>query len=324
MDAADRPDDAGSADDTRPPVSRRAIALADLRELAAPSTRASWRGRGFNAARTAELAWYRFVPWPRFDTRSGMPLDVVIPVGGQDARTLPLVVESVRRNLRHPVGRVIVVTAAGSDAADEAGDLGTEVVDEAGVLPIRRSDLAFYRVEPWDRSGWLFAQLLKLNVDALSAQEHVLVLDADTVMVRPQAFTSGGDVVALVSGEYHRPYFDAYQALMGEPAASRLSFITHQAVFERRLLAELKADIERRRRRPWWQAILDVCDFGELSCFSEYELYGNYRLRHDASVVRRWWANLPLPRSQLTPLADLERRYGHAYRTVSFHHYLGG
>ena len=62
-----------------------------------------------------------------------------------------------------------------------------------------------------------------------------------------------------MSSEYHLPYFDAYQALLGEPARSRVSFIVHHSVMNRQTLADLKALIERRRERPWWQAILDVC-----------------------------------------------------------------
>jgi len=149
-------------------ASRWATGRRDLKGLVGPSTRVPWRGRAFNAARTAELLRRRFAPWQRFDAWSELRLDVVIPVSGSDALVLPLVIDALRRNLRHPIGKVIVVTAGGSEAADIAAAHGAAVVDEDAVLPLRRSDLAFYRVEPWDRSGWLFAQLLKLDADDLS------------------------------------------------------------------------------------------------------------------------------------------------------------
>jgi hypothetical protein len=94
-------------------------------------------------------------------------------------------------------------------------------------------------------------------------------------------------------------------------------------VMNRGVLAELKAQIEEHSGSSWWQAIIDACDSSVLSGFSEYELYGNYALSRDRSMVRRWWANLPLSRDQVASLDDLQRRHGSTYRTVSFHHYLG-
>jgi Family of unknown function (DUF6492) len=180
-----------------------------------------------------------------------------------------------------------------------------------------------YRVEPWDRSGWLFAQLLKLSVDTMASEDHVLVIDADTVLIRPQTFTHRGAVVALVSSEYHPPYFTAYRALLDEQPVSRLSFIAHHTVMNRRTLADLKVLIQSRRKHPWWQAILEVCDFSCLSCFADYELYGNYNLSRNRPIVRRWWANSPLSRNHMSSLDDLHYRFGSQFRTVSFHHYIG-
>lgn len=298
-------------------------ALSDLRDLTAPRKLVPGRSTAFNVARTTELLWRRYGPARGFDRTSPLKLDVLIPVADTDTSVLPLTVEGLRRNLSHPLGKIIVVTKADSEAHRVAAELGCEVVDEETVVPVRRADID-YRVEPWDRSGWLLAQLLKLNAETLSTEDHVLVIDADTVLIRPQTFTYRGAVVALVSAEYHPPYFEAYKALLEEKPPSRVSFITHQTVMSRRTLVDLKALIERRRNgRPWWQAILDVCDFSELSCFAEYELYWNYALSRDPSIIRRWWANCPLPRDRISSLDDLHREFGSRYRSLSFHHYIG-
>ena len=296
-------------------------ALSDFRDLTAPRTRVRARGTAFNGARTTELLWRRYGLARGFDRTSPLKLDVLIPVASTDTSVLPLTVEGLRRNLAHPLGKIIVVTQADSDAHRLAAELGCEVIDEETVVPVRRADID-YRVEPWDRSGWLLAQLLKLSAEIVSTEDHVLVIDADTVLIRPQTFTYRGAVVALVSGEYHPPYFEAYRALLDEKPLSRVSFIAHQTVMSRRTLADLKALIERRRSRPWWQAILDVCDFSELSCFADYELYGNYAFSRNPSIIRRWWANCPLPRDRMSSLDDLHREFGSRYRTLSFHHYI--
>jgi hypothetical protein len=271
-------------------------------------------------ARSAELVRVRAVP-QRVDRRSALRLDVIIPVAEADCDVLRVTIEGVTRNLAHPVGTIWAVTALGSKAAKVADDLGCEVVDERGVLPITRDDIR-YQFGSFDRSGWLFQQLLKLSADTISPENHVLVLDADTVMIRPQAFTSGGRVVLFHASEYNRPYFEAYRAVTGLEPATRLSCTTHNMVMRRDLLVGLKALMEERRSVPWWQAVLDTCVYETMSGFSEYEVYGNFALTFGDGLARRWWRNAVAPKSELAELGILTRRYGARLRTVSFHHYL--
>ncbi len=277
----------------------------------------SW---AFNVARVAELTRIR-IGSRHTDPRSGLPLDVFIPAAEHDWDVLGVAIEAVQRHLAHPVETIWVVTALGSKSARIAEELGCHVVDEDRILPIVRADID-YRVGSLDRSGWLFQQLLKLSADTISPQETVLVLDADTVLVRPQSFTSSGRPVLFHSSEYHEPYFHAYQAVTGLEPASRVSCTTHHMLMNRRVLASVKALMEETRSVPWWQAVLDCCDYSSISGFSEYELYGNYQLTHDDGTVRRWWSNAARPKAELARLEVLRNRYGASFRTVSFHHYL--
>ncbi len=274
----------------------------------------------FNVARSAELVRVRAGP-QRVDRRSELPLDVLIPVADIDWDVLGVAIDGVRRNLAHPVGTIWVVAALGSKAAKVADELGCEVVDEQGVLPVRREDIDYW-AGPVDRSGWLFQQLLKLSADTISPADHVLVVDADTVMIRPQSFTSRDKVVLFHSGEYHPPYFEAYRAVTGRAPATRVSCTTHHMVLRRESLQGLKSLIERHRSVPWWQAVLDTCVYESVSGFAEYEVYGNYQLTFGGGLARRWWRNAIAPRSELTDLDGLSRRYGAGLRTVSFHYYL--
>ena len=273
-------------------------------------------------ARSAELAGIRFGP-RHTDRRSPLPVDVLIPAAAEDWDVLGVTIEWVRRHLAHPVGTIWVVTDTAVESARVAEELGCRVVDEDSVLPIVRTDID-YHVGSVDRSGWLFQQLLKLSADTISSREHVLVIDADTVLVRPQTFTSRGRVVLFHSPEYHPPYFDAYRAATGLAPASRVSCTTHHLLLRRGSLLGLKSLMERTRSVPWWQAVLDTCVYQSISGFAESELYGNYELTV-GGVVRRWWSNRPDPRSTLADL-DMLQRAGTVtrLRTVSFHHYLSG
>lgn len=64
---------------------------------------------------------------------------------------------------------------------------GCTFIDENTVLPITKKDI-HYRSRTWERSGWLFQQLLKLNGDKLCTADYFLVIDADTVLITPTVF----------------------------------------------------------------------------------------------------------------------------------------
>jgi hypothetical protein len=103
---------------------------------------------------------------------------------------LAVTIEGVRRNLAHPVETVWVVIVPESKSARVAAERGCRIVDEGGVLPIGPDDID-YHFGSLVRPRWLFQQLLKLSADTISSRVHVLMIDADTVLVRPHVYESG-------------------------------------------------------------------------------------------------------------------------------------
>jgi hypothetical protein len=254
--------------------------------------------------------------------RSDVPIDVVIAAAERDLATLPLVVSGARRNVLHPIRRIYVVARAASGTMSLCRKEGWEFVDENTVLPIRAKDVA-YTVAGIDRAGWLFAQLLKLCATDIGTAEHCLIVDADTVFIRPQVFRDGGRTILNWSDEYHRPYYLAYARLLGTRPSLRISFVSHHMLVERRKIAALRAAIEARHRMAWHEAILAVVDYAEFSGFSEYELYGHFvHDRFPREVALTYWYNKAMSRRDLVSLNELERAYADRYKSLSFHHYL--
>ena len=283
-------------------------------------------GRLRRSPRAARLAWLRMTrrdlnarPGSR---RSDVPIDVVIAAAERDLATLPLVVSGARRNVLHPIRRIYVVARAASGTMSLCRKEGWEFVDEDTVLPIRAKDVA-YTVAGIDRAGWLFAQLLKLSAPDIGTAEHCLIVDADTVFIRPQVFRDGARTILNWSDEYHRPYYLAYARLLGTRPSLRISFVSHHMLVERRKIATLRAAIEARHRKAWHEAILAVVDYAEFSGFSEYELYGHFvhdRFPHEVALT--YWYNKAMSRRDLVSLNELERAYADRYKSLSFHHYL--
>lgn len=252
---------------------------------------------------------------------SRMPLDVLIPALDKDRATLPFAVTGLRRYVRHPVGEIILVGPENSSIPRLSAELGCRFVPEDSVLPITRRDIRYHPKGGEDRSGWLFQQLLKLSADSISKSRHVLVYDADTVLLRPHVFVRDGKPIFHNSDEWHPPYFEAFRRLLGERAPSFASFIAHHMLFDAAVLGEARAELEARHDRVWYEAILGSINTEEPSAFSEYEFYGNYFLaRHGAdSCVREYWFNVAVPRRVLGSQA-IEAAPASA-KSISFHSY---
>ncbi|MFC4102570.1 DUF6492 family protein [Paenibacillus xanthanilyticus] len=254
---------------------------------------------------------------------SGIRIDVLIPAISKDLKTLPHVVEAVRRHARHPIGEVVIVAPREESIVSACRAHGWRFVDENTVLPITKKHI-HYRSARWERSGWLFQQLLKLSGDKLVQSEHFLVIDADTVLIRPHRFHTGGRTTFYTRGWSQPEYFRTYRKLMGREASSPRSLVTHYMLFEKSKLRELKRIIEARHGAPWYRAIIDSIDRTKQFGFSEYETYGNYVYTRYPDRVRL----LPARNRALEARVDrmTDRRYkklAARYRSVSFHERKG-
>jgi hypothetical protein len=255
--------------------------------------------------------------------RSDVLIDVLIPVIEKDSEVLPCTLESIRTHLKHPVGRIVVVAPESAKIRAICSAKEVDYVSEESVLPIAKKDIG-YVIDGKDRSGWVLQQLLKWSGEALGLNEHYLVLDADTVLIRPQAFEVNGKFVYLHSDEHHAPYFEVYRKLFGINTLSHLSFVSHQMLLSQTRLAEFKQQIETRHRcEPWYKVLLSVMDKSKSSAISEYELYGHWMLQnHSNEMIREYWFNRSMPRSRLHELPRIEKEFSDKYRSISFHHYL--
>jgi len=251
---------------------------------------------------------------------SSLPaIDVLIPAIDKDLPTLPYVIDSVRKQVLHPIRRIHVISPASDRIRALCRAKGCHYVSENSLLPFRKKDIR-YRSAHFERSGWLYQQLLKLAGDRVSGSEHYLVIDADTILLRPHAFTAGGKPVFYSRSWTQPEYRKCYRRLLGKPLGASGSFVAHYMLFSKSRLAELKRAITAHTGLVWHQAILTKIDRTKMFAFSEFEAYGHYlHSRTGGKIVRRPALNKELSGhpSRLTPAKwkELARRY----RSVSFH-----
>jgi hypothetical protein len=139
-------------------------------------------------------------------------------------------------------------------------------------------------------AGWYFQQFLKYAFERVSNDEdYFLIWDADTVLLRPiSLFTEAGLPLYTRATENHRPYFETFEALFGEPAPREFSFISQHQLIHKATLREMLAEIEARHpaSQNWAWAIMDNLRGEGSNRFSEYETYGHYvKLRYPETIA---------------------------------------
>ena len=247
-------------------------------------------------------------------------IDVVILVGPRDLEVVHLAVEGVRRNLRDPVRRLTLISP--DEIQPHLAALFPELpclADEDVLSPATLERIASVPLN--NAPGWLLQQLVKLAVLDFTQCDNVLVLDADTVLVRPQSFFVKGLPILLCSDEYNQKYFDFIACLLGPSYRRPLhSCIAHQMLFNREVLESLRSALGA-DQEDWMERLLEALETRCPGTLSEYELYGQWALRRQPRRYRRvYWRNLPAKR-RASSVAALEEEFGN-HRSVSLHYYL--
>lgn len=254
--------------------------------------------------------------------RSPLQIDVFIPAAEKDVDVLGYAIDGVRYNVKHPIANLFVVAPHSAAIQALCRRKHCDFVYERDLVDMKPADIGLV-VRGQDRSAWLYQQFLKWSADALASTTHYLVVDADTVLIRPQVYECNGRTILNFGDEYHRPYFDFYERLLKETPACPVSFTTHQMLFDRSILRELRERIENLHGCSWIQAILRNIDARELSGSSDYETYGQYTfLHHAASMAIEYWFNRSMRRTtSLRNAVLLGLLFGGKFKSISFHSY---
>ncbi|PIS02157.1 MAG: hypothetical protein COT85_06380 [Chlamydiae bacterium CG10_big_fil_rev_8_21_14_0_10_42_34] len=250
------------------------------------------------------------------------PIDVVIPCHKKDCGSLERCVKAIRKYGLN-IGRVIVVSS-------EPLTMNAEWFDENN-FPFSKDDLLreIYRGKEEKmhrglcRIGWIYQQFLKLYAFSVipNISSNILILDADTIFLKPTAFlSSSGEPFFNPGKEYYPPYFDHAQRLLPgfRKVFPKHSGICHHMLFQRPILEDLFDQISRVHGIKPWKAIARCIDYKEVkrSCLSEYEIYFNFVfMRTDQAHLRKLkWKNI----ESLDQVKDYKKK---GYDYVSCHVY---
>lgn len=260
---------------------------------------------------------------------SRVPLEVIFVAAPKDFEILPLAVEGAVANCGSPVSQVILVTTAegvGSSShlrsrlsglADLSIISEDDVIDEA----VRHKIRALFP----DRYGWVLQQLLCVAVTTQTSASAVLIMDADTILLRQRALIDESRQLLLPSLENHLPYYDFLARVHPLFSSMRYSFIGHYMVQRpdemKEVLSYCVGDFE-----GLVEAIASHADRSVPSPICvDFELYaqGLVALKPNGAVLAKW-SNISAKRPKdiaSVTLDSLRAHFSH-HHSLSLHSYM--
>jgi hypothetical protein len=244
-------------------------------------------------------------------------IDVVIPCHKKDFDNLPLVIEGLRKNVKNPIGKLVLITP--DFLANELQSMfpECEVESDESVLGAELMHLIANLV-PNERNGWISQQVIKFRKALFTNEVATLIVDADTILLKPRTWLTSDGIQALcIAYEYHIPYKNQQRRFLGGEN-HLLSFVTHYQLMKRDNVREIMGE-SGERLLDW----IVSSDFSELSPASEFDTYGEWLvLNKPFQISFSKWNNIPaILNPEKISYFEVSQKYCQ-YHSISNHSWL--
>ncbi len=259
-------------------------------------------------------------------------IEVLIVCAPKDFVILPDCINAVVRNSLNPIERLSVVVPNASVLGCRESIHSSPHNSEVYVLPesdfLADSDVAKLKHNFGEKYGWVLQQFLTVSFCLKSESFGVLAVNADTILIRPQAWVdTNSSQLLMVSNEYHEPYYSLLKRL--NPmliVRTKETFITHHMLFQPRFLREFCLGINTPDISTFLTRVLEFTDYSVVSpiCI-EFEFYAQHMINFYPEVVQlRRFSNISVPRIQDFPIRNIVDAYTSSglYNSISMHSWM--
>lgn len=277
--------------------------------------------------------------WPTFAGKASEELpaiDLVLPATAKDFLILPFAISAAIVASKNPIKSIkVYVPGPQLDACSVAIRKGHPLTDSSKVIDVLSDEsiltdktLAVLKDRFADRAGWYLQQMIKLSSVLNSDAAGVLIVDSDTILLKPRVWMiEDGRQILSPTYELHQPYRLHLSALSQDFKGLDMSFVSHHMLMQPNLLKSIfnSFGIE-----SIDELAIHISNFGKeenlSEFFCEYELYSHGLISFKPGTFEFVkWSNLPMQR----PGSSLEidevikgLEIAGEYYSVSMHDYL--
>lgn len=222
---------------------------------------------------------------PLGDSSDLPEIDLLVVAARKDFITLPWAISYAHQFSENPIKTTTVVTPSWD--VDNLPHFDVAVAIKADEECLSNDLLlAVNNNHPPERRGWILQQAITFSELRDSGVSGVLVMDADTLLLRKRAFLAPDSrQLLMVPNRYHEEYERHASRVWGQRSRYHgLSFVTHHQLMQPRIVREMFNDEEELCR---WVA---TGDMAQKSPISEYHSYGRWLTENypELSILGRW------------------------------------
>ncbi len=244
------------------------------------------------------------------DSSSSISCDLWLVCHPKDFEVAKLTLESARRFVLNRIEKIYLVSTLQSRPQWLPSEV--EYVYEGSVPGIEEVSRL---LEGESYRGWILQQILKYSGAFYS--RRFVVIDCDTVLLRPHLFFSEKGTVLRLAYE-HSPQYQALEKSLDINACRWASFVCHMMAFEGDVLHEMFRSIEAKSGMDWRNYFASFAKEGGM-VMSEWDLYARYLIQNGHSYQFRPWINQSLEVEGELSLESLIASFSQRRNSVSLH-----
>ncbi len=265
--------------------------------------------------------WFLFKQYnTTFDSREIYPeIDVLMPLVPKDLAIASLSIMSIFKYSLNPISNIFIVGPNDASILNFCQENGLKFINEDEISPLNSAEIRDY-TKSGVKVGWLKQQLIKLNCFNIPGiRPYVLIMDADTILVKEQFFCSNdGSIILFFSDEFHFYYRKANRFFLKRYGFHPFSFIAHHQIFNVNHLRSLIDLMEKNHNNKWYFSFLTAASKYH-NYVSEYELYAQYVLQSkESEYITQYWFNHNMELKNYMNNPKLSKRT----LSISYHNYV--
>jgi hypothetical protein len=257
-------------------------------------------------------------------------IEVIFVSKLEDIQILGLAVNSVVKNSINPISRVVIAVPANQCMStseyffNSVNNKLVEVISENELVP--QAAIELIKQKSPERFGWILQQILVASFILSTKSENVLIVDSDTLIIRPQVWIDKFKrQILMPTFELHLPYYKFFQHFSTKYPTPKMSFVSHHMLVQTPIFREVYqifgGDVYKAVEQAF--AFADLRDNSPFDL--KYEIYAQYLInnyKNQVSFVK--WANLSCSRRELATLIEGKSTadgYARLYNSLSLHHW---
>ena len=251
--------------------------------------------------------------WERLNVgrikKSDLECDFWLVCHSKDSTTAMLTIESIRLFSLNPIRQIFIV----GDERDRPEWISHEInyIFEGELLS---TSVALEILQDIPYKGWILQQILKYS--AVEYSERFVIIDCDTVLLKPHLFFTNLGTVLRLSYE-HSPHYRKFEQSLNINGGKYFSFTCHMMPYKSDLLRELLDSIEEITGQNWVEYL---CQYARKNgmVINEQDLYARYIIQSNEEVIFLPWLNKTVEISKIDSLNNLINM-NMKRNSVSFH-----